>query len=96
MASQPKNFLTLDEYLELERNSDTRTVYHNGEIFPIEAATEAHGILCVNAAAEIRGALQKAQKNTCRVIDSSVMVYQPDPGQVVRPDVFVVCGERCH
>ena len=92
MASQPKNFLTLDEYLELERNSDTRTVYHNGEIFPIEAATEAHGILCVNAAAEIRGALQKAQKNTCRVIDSSVMVYQPDPGQVVRPDVFVVCG----
>jgi hypothetical protein len=53
MASQPKNVLTLDEYLELERKSDTRTVYHKGEIFPIEAATEAHGILCVNAAAEI-------------------------------------------
>ena len=33
MATQPKPFVTPDEYIVMERAAKTRSEYHNGEIF---------------------------------------------------------------
>src|ERR1700744_2166890 len=93
MASQPQKFLSVEEYLEIERHSEFRSAYDNGEIFPIEAATGDHALICLNTGAELRDALRATTPRNCRAFDGSVMVYQPGPNKPVYADITVVCGE---
>ena len=36
MATQPRRFITREEYLEIERKAEFRSEYYNGEMFPME------------------------------------------------------------
>ena len=40
--------MTVEEYLDFDRASDTRYEYHDGDIFPIEAASLRHGRISIN------------------------------------------------
>jgi Uma2 family endonuclease len=40
MSAQPKRKYTLEEYLELERRSDERYEYWNGEVFCMSGASD--------------------------------------------------------
>jgi Uma2 family endonuclease len=45
MSSQPKTFLTPEEYLEIERQSDVRHEYYNGEMFLMAGGSSQHGVI---------------------------------------------------
>jgi hypothetical protein len=38
MSTQPKSFLTPEEYLAIEREAETKSEYWNGEMFPMSGA----------------------------------------------------------
>src|SRR5262245_32092987 len=42
MSAQPKKRYTLEEYLELDKNSDERLEYWDGEIFSMSGVSDEH------------------------------------------------------
>ena len=42
MSTQPKTFLTPEQYLEIEREAEYKSEYYQGEMFAMAGAGEAH------------------------------------------------------
>ena len=49
---------TPEEYLELERQSDVRHEYYEGEIYAMACETLKHSQICVNLAREVSSQLK--------------------------------------
>jgi Uma2 family endonuclease len=86
MSALPIPKLTVEEYLAMERASDSRSEYHDGEIFPVLAATWEHARLSANAGRRIS---ERLDGSAPHVVDSSIRV-QVGPSKLVYPDVAVV------
>lgn len=101
MASvrKPESFYTEDEYLALERASQERREYVDGQIYLMAGESEAHGTICVNLTVEIGSQLKGTP---CRAFSKDTKVRSgPLPktrysaeGLYSFPDLLVVCGER--
>lgn len=89
MSTASKHFYTLDEYLALERASDTRYEFYNGEIFAMSGGSLQHDVITGNAYNALRAALQG--KN-CRVFTGNMQIKVPAALPYRYPDVSVVCG----
>ncbi len=49
MSTQPKTFLTPEQYLEIERKAEFRSEYFQGEMFAIAGAPKRHAQIAGNA-----------------------------------------------
>ncbi len=49
ISTEPKHRYTLEEYLALERESDAKYEYCNGEVFEISGGTLAHDLIVGNS-----------------------------------------------
>ena len=79
---------TYDHYLEVERMSDVRHEFLDGEIYAMAGGTPEHGILAMRL-----GALLAAQLAPgCRVASSDVKVSIRATGLSTYPDVSVICA----
>ncbi len=77
------------EYLALERASETKHEFFDGEIVDVTGAKEAHNLIAMN----VSGSLWMALKDRpCRVYPSDMRVATPS-GLWTYPDVSIVCGE---
>lgn len=83
--------LTEQEYLRRERSAPSRSEFLNGEVFAMAGASEAHILITLNVAAELRGQLRGGP---CRVYASDMRVKVAAIGLYTYPDVAVVCGDR--
>ena len=101
MASvrKPESFYTEDEYLALERASQERREYLDGQIYLMAGESEAHGTICINLTVEVGSQLKGTP---CRAFSKDTKVRSgPLPksrysaeGLYSFPDLLVVCGER--
>ncbi|HLK68211.1 MAG TPA: Uma2 family endonuclease [Bryobacteraceae bacterium] len=91
MAANPgATFVSVEEYLERQRTSDSKCEYFNGEIFPMFATTPHHALIVNNVGGELRTRLKSAP---CRVYTSDLMVRVTATGLYTYPDVTVICGD---
>ena len=90
MSTQPKTFLTPEQYLEIERKAECKSEYHQGEMFAMAEATREHVVLAVRLASELD---QRLRKRSCQVYNSDMRVRVGTAGLYTYPDVTVVCGE---
>jgi len=81
---------TLEEYLELEYQSERRHYFYKGIIAPMSYASENHELIVANLVGEIH-ALCKG--TLYRVYPSNRMLYVPDCQLNYYPDVMVLKGE---
>ena len=70
MATQPKSFLTPEQYLEIERKADFRSEYFNGEMFAMAGAQRAHNqlvasLIRANSASSFGDGLGTFTRATC-------------------------------
>lgn len=90
MSTQPKVFLTPDEYLAIEREAEFRSEYWNGEMFAMAGAREPHNDIGMNVSAllwlQLRSRPCQNYGNDMRVRASSNLYTYADG--------VVVCGER--
>jgi Uma2 family endonuclease len=91
MATQPKSFLTPEQYLEIERKADTRSEYSNGEMFAMAGAQRAHNQLVASLVRELG---QRFRGRPCDVYPSDMRVFVKSTGLYTYPDVAAVCGEQ--
>jgi Uma2 family endonuclease len=91
MATQTLPYVTPEQYLECDRNSDVRNEYIAGEVLPMVSVTESHSLIVANVVHSLKARLSGSP---CRVYASGPRtILDPKKGYVY-PDVMVVCGER--
>jgi len=89
MASQPKTGFTAEEYLELERQTERKSEFLNGEIFAMSGASPRHLLIVTNVVSELRSQLKS---RACSVFSTDLRVSVSPEGLYTYPDVVVLCG----
>jgi Uma2 family endonuclease len=90
MSQQIKSYVTPEEYLRLERQSEYKSEYVNGEIFAMTGASHKHNLVAGNIFGELRQQLKGRQ---CEAYVGDMRVKVTATGLYTYPDVVVVCGE---
>jgi Uma2 family endonuclease len=90
MLAVPKQYLTPQEYLALERRAETKSEYLRGEMFARARANREHNLIASNVAAELS---QQLRDRPCEVYPADMRVKVSSTGLYTYPDVTVVCGE---
>jgi Uma2 family endonuclease len=90
MASEPHQRLSIQEYLALERQSEERHEYLDGEMFAMSGASRRHNRIVLNIGKGLDSALEE---RGCDVFVSEMRVLTPDNKFFTYPDVVAVCGE---
>src|SRR6267154_559136 len=90
MSSLPKTLFTPEEYLELERNSETKSEYFNGEIFAMSGGSLNHALIATNVSSELRTQLKKLP---CTLYSADLRIKVGSSSLYTYPDIVVVCGE---
>jgi Uma2 family endonuclease len=90
MATHPKILLTPEEYLEIERKAEFKSEYYQGEMFLMGGARQAHSVIVLNLAAEIR---QQLRKRTGGAYVNDMRVRVSATGLYTYPDAVAFCGE---
>jgi Uma2 family endonuclease len=81
---------SLEEYLALEVESETRNEYINGEIVPMTGGTPNHNQIALNVAGTLNFLLKR---QPYRVFVTDQRVWIPSQKIYTYPDVMVVSGE---
>jgi Uma2 family endonuclease len=86
-----KRKYTVEEYIELLKNSEERFEYFDGEIFSMAAVKITHGGISSNLIYALRG---KLNDRPCQVFGGAVALKTTRAYPFRLPDVSVVCGEQ--
>jgi Uma2 family endonuclease len=88
--AEPHHRLSVEEYLAMERQSDIRHEYLNGEAFAMTGASLRHNAIVSNIAGifyiQLRG-------RPCRAYVADLRLRVTATGLYTYPDLVVVCGE---
>ena len=89
MASEPRQRLTIPEYLAFERQSETRHEYLDGEMFAMAHPTRRHSLIAGNLFGQI---WTQFRGRGCEVHRETMRVRTPS-GLFTYPDVVAVCNK---
>lgn len=89
MSAQPKLKYTLQEYLELDRNSEARLEYWDGEIFDMSGVSPEHDQIEGNLHFHLRGKLRGKQ---CRIFLANTRIKVPSLPPYRYGDSSGLCG----
>lgn len=92
MEAKKLNNLSIPEYIEIERATDTKYEYHDGRIVAMAGGTLEHGLISGNIFGEIKFRLRD-KKNNCRAMNSDIKLHIQTANKFLYPDAMVLCGE---
>jgi Uma2 family endonuclease len=90
MSSQPKTYLTPEEYLAAERQNEYKSEYLDGEMVAMTGASRRHNLVAVNITGELH---RQLRGRPCETYANDMRVRLPSTRVYTYPDVVVVCGE---
>ncbi len=93
MSTNPKHFITPEEYLEIERAAEVKHEYFDGELFAMVGGSRRHSLAGGNICAALHAQLE--DREDCEVHQSDLRVKIPATGLYTYPDVVAVCGGAC-
>ncbi len=89
MSTQPRTYLTPEEYLAVERKAEYKSEYIDGEVCERSGMSLRHSTIAVNVIGELG---QQLRGKPCSVLPSDMKVGMPDSRKFFYPDVSVLCG----
>jgi Uma2 family endonuclease len=84
-----RNKFSVEEYLEMEKESPTKNEYYNYEIFAMAGAGPRHNVIAVNVLRDLANALRG---KPCRPYGSDLRIHIPENSLFTYPDISVICG----
>jgi Uma2 family endonuclease len=90
MSTQPKAFLTPEQYLEIERKAECKSEYFNGEMFAMSGASRQHNTLTVNLTVTLA---RQARSGGCHFFANDMRVRVTPTGLYTYPDIVVTCSK---
>jgi len=91
VSTQPKTFLTPEQYLEIERKAEFKSEYYNGEMFAMAGAGRAHNLIVGNVSYQLR---HRLRQGPCEVYQSDMRVKVDATRRYTYPDAAVACGPQ--
>lgn len=91
-----KKYYTIEEYLRLERQSEEKHEYRDGQIIPMHeiiamaGGSHNHSLIAANVIIALGVALKG---KPCRVYESNLRICIPRTPLYTYPDALVVCGK---
>lgn len=82
--------MTPAEYLAMERSSEQRHEYYQGELRCVSGAGRRHNLLVGSIGAEL---YEQLHKRACEVYTTAMRIKVSNPDLYAYPDVIVVCGK---
>ncbi len=90
MVLPHEHWMNLEEYHEIERNSDIKYEYSNGRTYAISGCTFAHSQIAINLVSALNAHLRG---KVCRVANSDMHVLPlGDENPTYLPDITVTCN----
>jgi len=89
MATQVATPLTEEQYLAIERRAETKSEFHDGQMFAMAGGSPNHSLL----AGMMISLLNSQKPPGCRVFTSDMRIKAAKAGLHTYPDCSVVCGE---
>jgi Uma2 family endonuclease len=91
MATQPKKFVTVEEYIQQERTALDRHEYLDGEIFAMAGGTPVHSTIGSNILIEIGSQLRGSD---CTVRNPDMRIRTSPRGLYSYADAVVSCADE--
>ena len=91
VASPQQNYITTEEYLELELQADVKHEYIDGYTYAMAGASDAHVTVSLNLATLLRN---HVRGSGCRVFISDMKARIELLNRYYYPDVMVTCDQR--
>jgi Uma2 family endonuclease len=85
-----KQKYTIEEYLQMERASEMKHEYYQGEIFAMAGASNRHITISSNLIAELHPRLKTSP---CFPYGSDMRIHIPENTLFTYPDISIICGE---
>ncbi len=95
MSTKPgtkPQYITIEEYLQLEEYAERKHEYLGGSIVEMPGAMYAHNLISSNIIFLLRNLLAVSNAD-CRVLPCDMKIHIPFYNNVLYPDVSVHCGE---
>ena len=89
MSALPNPLMTAQQYLEIERNAETKNEFLNGEMFAMAGVGIAHNRLVWRLIAILGRQLRPPSQG----FPSDLRVFVPATGLYTYPDIVIVCGQ---
>ena len=90
MSAQVKPRYSLEDYFELERTSEEKWEWFNGEVFCMSGVSPNHGLVEINFAALLSN---KLDGRNCSVFPADVRIKTPAAPPYRYADLSVLCGK---
>ncbi len=90
MSVQIKPRYTLEEYFKLEKKSEERYEFYNGEVFCMSGVSPNHAQIETNLITSLNS---KLRDRGCRVFPANMRIKVPAAPPYRYPDVVVVCDK---
>jgi Uma2 family endonuclease len=88
MTSEAKSRLTPEEYLAIERSTETKSEYFDGQVFAMVGASFAHVQVVRNLVVHLGTQLKG---RSCQVLSNDLRLRVSPTGLYTYPDVIVAC-----
>ncbi len=82
--------ISIEEYLQRERQAEIKSEYFDGEIFAMAGGSLNHSLIAANFIGETR---QFLKNGPCQIFTSDLRVKVDATGLYTYPDATVVCGQ---
>ena len=90
MSALPKHKMTIEEYIEFDKNSLERYEYFDGEVFAMAGGSPEHSRISTNVTSRL---FLKLLGSQCEVFNADLQLKVPAAPPYRYPDASVVCGE---
>jgi Uma2 family endonuclease len=90
MAFQPKQIYSLEEYLKLEKNSDEKLEFWDGNVWSMSGASHPHNRIVMNLSIDIGS---KLREKGCAAFPADMRIKVPSYSPYRYPDLTALCGK---
>jgi Uma2 family endonuclease len=90
MSAIPKHKMTMEEYIEFDKNNEGRWEYFDGEVIDMAGGSVSHNRISRNLIGIFD---RKLEGGTCEAFAEGMRIKVPKALPYRYPDVVVVCGE---
>lgn len=88
MSTLPKSHITPGQYLEIERKSDSRNEYYNGEIFAMAGASRTHERIAIQLAMLVQ---QHLRGKRCEAFAANMRILATPANLYTYADLSAAC-----
>ncbi|MBL8206605.1 MAG: Uma2 family endonuclease [Blastocatellia bacterium] len=89
MSALPQHRMTIEEYIEFDKNAEGRYEYFDGEVFAMAGGSPEHSRISINVTSRL---FLRLLGSSCEIFNADMQLKVPAAPPYRYPDASVICG----